>query len=269
MISCLNIAQTLYSRGAEGTNAQFLEHFITKVVPVLHLVSEKNRLLLLKAVADASAFASADMAARALRVVYDLIKVHVPASDAAVSVASPVAAPVAASEVETKSIPPIAPISQTAAVKINFSVVECLLITFHYLASKAPSALRDVAGIFTPTGQPSDFRAGLREKREILTTRLEFLKTNLSGYIAQVKAVDAKLQEKLKECKDAAEKKVQHEKRQSVQVALATTRNIERLTAALVAKPSQILGSNAVTPSWRPRKAGAQAEAKGVDNKKR
>jgi len=265
------MVQALYAKGA--SNAEFLQYFCTKIAPkgVFEQVSDKNRLLLLRAVADLSPFTAEPTARASLPTVHDLLKRYLPAnandltplSSGAEKKAEPAAAAAAAAPAadgktdeagaEKKKPTPIAPVSASpvAGPKINFSSAEAVLFIFHQLCSVSPSAARDVSGLFTPTGQPADFRADLKTKREEMVTRLEFLKGALGTYQQTIKNVEQKISEKLKESKEEEEKKTLIAKRKTVGDALRTASNVSAMTLALLGKSPNFMGKGAIVCSWK------------------
>lgn len=65
-------------------------------------------------------------------------------------------------------------------------MVECLLYVLTRFGKRVPSAARDHTGIFTPTGQPSDFAPGLDEKKQAFRSRLTALQGVLKTYRPQL-----------------------------------------------------------------------------------
>jgi len=143
--------------------------------------------------------------------------------------------------------------------KINFSYVECLLYVFHQFAFKAPKLCYQLCGIY-PTansensGQPTEPLSPLSE--EITTEKDEFIK-RLTSLEENYKVID-KFFKKLSaniltraKAAPATDKKTLAEKRSSVQIALRTVTNIQKLVASLKAKSPHFLSDTKdISLSW-------------------
>jgi hypothetical protein len=122
-------------------------------------------------------------------------------------------------------------------------------------------------GLFTPTGQPSDFRPGLKERREDLAARLSGLLKTLQPYEKQVQELQKALQAKLRASKEEEEKKATREKLGSVRLALITVDNVRRLATTLLKRSPVFLTYKEISLSWRPQpnKKRPAEEEKGAD----
>jgi len=219
-ISCVNIAQQLFARG--GDSAPFLLYFGKHILPVIDSVSDKNRLALLKAMADTSRYTSLDSARAILEPVFETLK---------------------------KQLPKQATASEKP--KINFVCVECLLYMFHQLASRDPGFVRNICGIFIPTGQPTDFSAtNIAEKKEDFLARLKFLKESLKS--DDVKLIMSSLRSKLRITDKQDDKKVITEQLSQADLGQRSTINILTLVSNLEKKTPRFMGGDSsVKLSWK------------------
>lgn len=240
-------------------NSAFLLFFKDKILPVFGQVSEANKLTLLKTFADSARNASADTAAALFPSIVELVKTF--------ASGEVVAAPAAAASAAAEPAKPTPISTAPAGPKINYSLVEALLVFFHRLGSKNHHVVKEVAGLFTPTGQPSDFRPALRDKRDALVAKLKITVDSVGPYLAQLKAVSLKLKEKRQATKEDAEKKSLTEKLSSLNLANRTAENVNRLASALLKPSPEIL--NLVPSSWGLRAPKKKGPAGSVAGKKR
>ncbi len=180
--------------------------FFDKVVPVFDQVPEKSRLALLKAVAETAAHTTVDVAKQRLAGVVQLLKarrrartrvsgqcswlfcwrrdcIAACATSAGSCVLSGATVPC------TQSAVPAAAPEDKSMPKINFSSAEILLYMLHSYGRLASGAFKEACGVFAPTGQPSDFAEGLKEKKADFLARLTLLETAVNTYTTQAKEV--------------------------------------------------------------------------------
>lgn len=133
---------------------------------------------------------------------------------------------------------------ESKGVKINFSALEALLCAFHQLAFVVPALVRDVAGLYSPTGQPGDFKPAVLERKADSTTRLKATVQHAQKFIKQCREALKALDARIKVTSDADEKKqlvsssiernlsslsfcqFQGEKRTALAAALRTSSNV-------------------------------------------
>lgn len=107
--------------------ALFFNYLVTKVLPAIDQMQDADRLQVLRHLADISPLVGTTDARNALPTIYANLRKLLPE--------------------EPKN---------GDNVDINLSYVECMLFSFHQLASKAPGALNPICGIKKFTGQPQD-----------------------------------------------------------------------------------------------------------------
>ncbi|KAH7428149.1 hypothetical protein KP509_10G077800 [Ceratopteris richardii] len=122
LMSCLYLALPIYVRGA--SNSKFLNYINKHLLPVFDKLSDEKKLDLLKNLAESSPYASAQDARSLLPSNLQLLKKYMP--------------------------------RRKTSEEINYTFVECLLYTFHQLASKTPNTTNSLCGYKIVTGQPSD-----------------------------------------------------------------------------------------------------------------
>ncbi|KAK2966060.1 hypothetical protein RJ640_029992 [Escallonia rubra] len=122
LISCLYMALPFFVRGA--SNSKFLNYLNKQIFPVFDELPEKRKVDLLKNLAESSPYTTPQDARQIFPSVVQLLKKYMPL--------------------------------RKTGEEMNFTYVECLLYTFHHLASKAPNATNSLCGYKIVTGQPSD-----------------------------------------------------------------------------------------------------------------
>jgi len=194
-----------------GTGEKFLRYLAEKVVPEFDKIHESQKFSLLKAIAEMSPFSLADESRIMLPSIFSLIKDHVPTSE-------------------------------TVDIKINFTHIECLLYIFHQLASKIPGSLSPICGIKITTGQPSDLPETPESiaKFKDFVMRLKYLDTKTKAFIEQLEQV-------LKSLTGKEEK----QKKETVEEATKTTRNIRDLVSALIQSKPIFLTGEKIQLSWK------------------
>ncbi|XP_058202508.1 apoptosis inhibitor 5-like protein API5 isoform X3 [Rhododendron vialii] len=122
LISCLFMALPFFVRGASPS--KFLNYLNKHILPVFDELPEERKVDLLKNLAESSPYTTPQDSRQILPSVVQLLKKYMP--------------------------------RRKSGEETNFTYVECLLYTFHHLASKAPNATNSLCGYKIVTGQPSD-----------------------------------------------------------------------------------------------------------------
>uniref|UniRef100_A0A166DVV8 Apoptosis inhibitor 5 n=1 Tax=Daucus carota subsp. sativus TaxID=79200 RepID=A0A166DVV8_DAUCS len=138
------------------------------------------------------------------------------------------------------------------AEEMNFTYVECLLFTFHHLASKAPNASNSLCGYKIVTGQPSD-RLGedFTEQYKDFTERLncvEELAKAANKKLTQGMAEHSKAMSTAKSDEEKANIKTQ---KQNATTGLRTCNNILAMTQPLHSKSPSFIGDKRINLSWK------------------
>ena len=189
------------------------------ILPEFSKLKETDQLTVLKALAESSEYARADDARLLLPAVYTLLEEHTPTKPETPAAEQP---------------------------NINFSMVECLLFAFYYLASKAPGALAPICGIKVLTGQPSDMVLGdFSAKLEDFKSRVAFLDECTNEYVRRLQAVLGKLNTETTASDEERTKQVrtsmhirelrytQQQNKEAISSALKTINNIRAITKKL------------------------------------
>jgi hypothetical protein len=162
------IASWLSGQYGVDTSA-FVTFAFSTLLPNVELVaSAEQRTRLLKSVASAASKITPKQAQTYFPAFWAQFKKFIPTGEivakaAPAAAAAAAASPAAASPVPSPSPEPDAAAASSAtslpapASSINFAFAEVFLYLFHLLAAQAPTELRAATGIFTPTGQPTDF----------------------------------------------------------------------------------------------------------------
>jgi len=112
-------------------------------------------------------------------------------SSSVAATASPTPSPAASSSDDGASTP-------SATTQLNFASAEVALYLFHLFAPHAPDQLKVATGIFTPTGQPTDFAADAAERRAEFTNRIEYLMQENATYKTQLQTVRKRMEEQIR-----------------------------------------------------------------------
>ena len=226
------------ANGADAT--EMFSFFFEKAVPALSTLEDKHKLAVFKLIAGASKHVSAPLAKKYFPVVASLILENVPEGS------SPTTSKSTSSSGEGESES-----KEEEPAKLNWSVIECLFYVVHNFARVHHNGLKDHFGIFVATGQPSDFSSRIQEAKALFTGRFKRILDSIKPYRAQVEAVQKKISQKVRETKDADEKKDLLGKKASVRSAINTVENIHNTVAPLLSRNGpRILDANEIALSW-------------------
>ncbi|KAH7428144.1 hypothetical protein KP509_10G077800 [Ceratopteris richardii] len=216
LMSCLYLALPIYVRGA--SNSKFLNYINKHLLPVFDKLSDEKKLDLLKNLAESSPYASAQDARSLLPSNLQLLKKYMP--------------------------------RRKTSEEINYTFVECLLYTFHQLASKTPNTTNSLCGYKIVTGQPSDrlgedfsdLHKDFMERLTVVEESAKVTKKKLTQAIGEFgKAMVA--------AKDDAAKS---ELQAKTTLGMRTCSNILSLTQPLHEKsPTFLGGDKKITLSWK------------------
>ncbi|GAA0160534.1 hypothetical protein LIER_17071 [Lithospermum erythrorhizon] len=218
LISCLFMAIPLFEKGA--SNSKFLIYLNKYLFPVFDTLPGERKVDLLKNLADSSPYTSPQDSRQILPSVVQLLKKYMP---------------------QTK-----------VGEEMNFTYVECLLYTFHHLASKAPNATNSLCGYKIVTGQPSDrlgedFSDCYKDFTERLSCVEELARATMKkltqGMVEHNKALTAAKSDEAK-----ADIKSQ---RQNATTGLRTCNNILAMTQPLHSKSPSFVGDKHINLSWK------------------
>ncbi|GAB2298618.1 Apoptosis inhibitor 5 [Dionaea muscipula] len=216
-LTCISIAIPFFMRG--GSNSKFLNYVAKHILPVFDKLPEQRKLELLKNLAESSPYTTPQDSRQILPSIVQLLKKHMPGR-------------------KTE--------------EMNFTYVECLLYSFHNLASKAPNATNSLCGFKVVTGQPSDrlgedFSDLYKDFMERLTCVEELSRATLKkltqGMDGHNKAMAVAKSEEEKE-------KIKTEKQNST-IGLRTCNNILAMTQPLHAKSPSFIGDKRINLSWK------------------
>jgi len=238
------------------TDEKFLQFLFKQILPNDHLISESQRLEFLKSIAMLSRFANSKLALDGLPIVYQTLKTHIPLPNE--KKATSVTSTTTSTESENENATNEDNTPTVTLPKINFSYVECLLYVFHQFAAKAPKQCYRLCGIYPTSttennGQPKEPLSPLSE--EVTKEKEEFIKRLTSmeenyKVIEKFKKLSANILTRSQDA-PATDKKTLAEKRSSVQIALRTVTNIQKLVASLKSKsPVFLTDKKAVSLSW-------------------
>lgn len=222
--SCLYMAVPFFMRGA--SNSKFLNYLNKFIIPVFDKLTEDQQMDLLKDLAESSPYSSPQDSRQVLPSIVQLLKKYMPCRKTG---------------------------------ETNFTYVECLLYTFHHLASKAPNATNSLCGYKIVTGQPSDrlgedFSEHFKDFTERLTCVEELTRATMKKL---TQGLDEKNKQMAAAVSDEMKDKIRSEKQKST-VGLKTCNNILAMAQPLHAKAPSFIGDKRVNLSWKePTKAPA------------
>lgn len=218
LMSCLYLALPIYVRGA--SNSKFLNYINKHLLPVFDKLSEEKQLDLLKNLAESSPHALAQDARNLLPSILQLLKKYMP--------------------------------KRKTSEEINYTFVECLLFTFHHLASKTPNTTNSLCGYKIVTGQPSD-RLG-----EDFSDLFKDFTERLTVVEELTKAAHKKLTQGVGEfgkamtiAKDETAKNEVRAKQAKTLSGMRTCNNISSLAQPLHQKSPTFAGDKKIILSWK------------------
>ncbi|XP_074308055.1 apoptosis inhibitor 5-like protein API5 [Silene latifolia] len=235
LISCLYIAIPFFIRGA--SNSKFLNYVSEHIVPVLDKLPEERKLDLLKNLAESSPHTIPQDARRILPSIVQLLKKYMP--------------------------------QKKTGEEMNFTYVECLLYTFHHLASKTPNATNSLCGYKIVTGQPSD-RIGedFSEQFKDFTERLTCVE-DLSRATVKKLTQGMNVQNKrMATASNEVKEKIKNEK-QNTAAGLKTCNNILAMTQPLHKNSPLFIGDKRIILSWKEDAKSAVSPVTGGSGGKR
>uniref|UniRef100_A0A803LLS4 Apoptosis inhibitor 5 n=1 Tax=Chenopodium quinoa TaxID=63459 RepID=A0A803LLS4_CHEQI len=135
--------------------------------------------------------------------------------------------------------------------EMNFTYVECLLYTFHHLASKAPNASNSLCGYKIVTGQPSDrigedFSEYYKDFTERLSCVEELSRATMKKLTQGMDEQNKRMASASNEVKD----KIKTEK-QNATTGLKTCNNILAMTQPLHKNSPSFIGDKRINLSWK------------------
>ncbi|GAB4831345.1 Apoptosis inhibitor 5 [Ancistrocladus abbreviatus] len=235
LISCLSMAIPFFVRG--GSNSKFLNYVNKHIIPVFDkLPNQERKLDLLKNLAESSPYTTPQDSRQILPSVVQLLKMCMP---------------------------------RRKTEEMNFTYVECLLYTFHHLASKAPNATNSLCGYKIVTGQPSDrlgedFSEYHKDFMERLTCAEELSRATMKkltqGLDEHNKAMAAAVS-------DEAKERIKLQKQNST-AGLRTCNNILAMTQPLHAKSPSFIGDKRINLSWKEATKPTPSAATGAGAKR-
>ncbi|GAB4827035.1 Apoptosis inhibitor 5 [Ancistrocladus abbreviatus] len=218
LISCLSMAMPFFVRG--GSNSKFLNYVNKNIIPVFDkLPNQERKLDLLKNLAESCPYTTPHDSRQILPSIVQLLKKCMP---------------------------------RRKTEEMNFTYVECLLYTFHHIASKAPNATNSLCGYKIVTGQPSDrlgedFSECYKDFMERLTCVEELSRATMKkltqGMDEHNKAMAAAVS-------DEAKERIKIQK-QNATTGLRTCNNILAMTQPLHAKSPLFIGDKRINLSWK------------------
>eukprot|EP00250_Pteridium_aquilinum_P018794 c24208_g3_i1 orf=527-2149(-) len=218
LMSCLYLAIPIYIRGA--SNSKFLNYINKHLLPMFDKLPEEKKLDLLKNLAESSPHVTAQDARHLLPPILQLLKKYMP--------------------------------KRKTTEDFNYTFVECLLYTFHQLASKTPNTTNSLCGYKIVTGQPSDrlgedFSDLFKDFTERLTVVEELARATNKKLTQGVgefgKAMTA--------AKDEAAKNEVRAKKAKTNSGMRTCNNILALTQPLHQKAPVFTGDKKINLSWK------------------
>ncbi|MCO5606997.1 hypothetical protein L7F22_061188 [Adiantum nelumboides] len=218
LMSCLYLALPIYMRGA--SNSKFLNYINKHLLPVFDKLSNERQLDLLKNLAESSPHASAQDARSLLPSILQLLQNYMP--------------------------------KRKISEEVNYTFVECLLYTFHQLASKTPNTTNSLCGYKIVTGQPSDrlgedFSDLFKDFTERLTVVEELAKATKKKLTQGI----GEFGKAMAAAKDEAAKSELRAKQTKTTLGMRTCSNILSLTQPLHEKSPVFLGDKRITLSWK------------------
>lgn len=218
LMSCLYLALPIYMRGA--SNSKFLNYINKHLLPVFDKLSNERELDLLKNLAESSPHAYAQDARSLLPSILFLLKKYMP--------------------------------KKKTTEEVNYSFVECLLYTFHQLASKTPNTTNSLCGYKIVTGQPSDrlgedFSDLFKDFTERLTVVEELAKVTKKKLTLGI----GEFGKAMAAAKDETAKSELRAKQAKTTLGMRTCSNILALTQPLHEKSPVFLGDKRINLSWK------------------
>ncbi|KMT04551.1 hypothetical protein BVRB_8g182130 [Beta vulgaris subsp. vulgaris] len=217
LISCQYIAIPFFMRGA--TNSNFLNYVHKHIIPVFDKLPEDRKLDLLKNLAESSPYTTPQDARQILPSFVQLLKKYMP--------------------------------RKRTGEEMNFTYVECLLYTFHQLASKAPNASNSLCGYKIVTGQPSD-RIGedFSEQYKDFTERLKCVEELSRATMKKLTQGMDEQNKRMASASDEVKEKIKTEK-QNATTGLKTCNNILAMTQPLHKNSPSFIGDKRINLSWK------------------
>ncbi|KAG5561801.1 hypothetical protein RHGRI_004746 [Rhododendron griersonianum] len=237
LISCLFMALPFFVRGASPS--KFLNYLNKHILPVFDEITkyglliqlvlsilftsqlpEERRVDLLKNLAESSPYATPQDSRQILPSVVQLLKKYMP--------------------------------RRKSGEETNFTYVECLLYTFHHLASKAPNATNSLCGYKIVTGQPSD-RLGedFSEFNKDFTERLSSVEELARATIKKLTQGMAEHNKAMASAKSDEAKASIKAQKQNTTTGLRTCNNILAMTQPLHSKSPSFIGDKRINLSWK------------------
>lgn len=236
LISCLHMALPFFKRGA--SNSKFLKYLNRHILSVVDKFPEERKLDLLKILAESSPYTAPPDARQLLPAVVLLLKKFMPLR-------------------KTRE-------------EFNFTYVECLLYTFHYLAFKTPNATNSLCGYKIVTGQPSDrlgedFLDNYKDFCERLTATEDMARIAMKKLNQGLPELD----KTLAAAKNEEEKASLRIEKHKTATGLQTCTNIVTMTQPLHSKSPSFLGDSKITLSWKPKaKSSGSANTNAAGSKR-
>ncbi|KAH7856937.1 hypothetical protein Vadar_007126 [Vaccinium darrowii] len=218
LISCLFMALPFFVRGASPS--KFLNYLNKHILPVFDELPEERKVDLLKNLAESSPYSIPQDSRQILPSVVQLLKKYMP--------------------------------RRKSGEETNFTYVECLLYTFHHLASKAPNATNSLCGYKIVTGQPSD-RLGedFSELNKDFTERLSSVEELARATIKKLTQGMAEHNKAMASAKSDEAKASIKAQKQNTTTGLRTCNNILAMTQLLHSKAPSFIGDKRINLSWK------------------
>ncbi|XP_010260402.1 PREDICTED: apoptosis inhibitor 5-like protein API5 isoform X2 [Nelumbo nucifera] len=218
LISCLYMALPFFMRGA--SNSKFLNYLNKHIIPVFDKLPEERKLDLLKNLAESSPYTTPHDSRQLLPSIVQLLKKYMPI--------------------------------RKAGEEMNFTYVECLLYTFHHLASKTPNTTNSLCGYKIVTGQPSD-RLGedFSESYKDFTERLSNVEDLARATMKKLTQGMAEHNKAMAAAKTDEAKASIKVKKQNTTTGLRTCNNILAMTQPLHSKSPSFIGDKKINLSWK------------------
>jgi hypothetical protein len=236
LIMCTGSARLIYQHGAAPD--KLVRYLSAKVLPKFAELGDEHKLKLLKLLADIAPFVKGAPCRSCLPLLWPMTLAEV---------------------AEAVDADPA----------LNWQALECLLYTFHHLASRVPGFLHAVTGLKIFTGQPEnrmeeDHSAKLAE----LTAKMTTLVTQADGYGKKLQQVLQKLRGAKPDSPEA--KKENAQKIASCLATAAACQNVSSMAARIktlnVKNPEFLADDKAVKLSFKPAQGGGAGGKRGRDN---
>ncbi|XP_074357248.1 apoptosis inhibitor 5-like protein API5 isoform X1 [Apium graveolens] len=217
LISCLFMAIPFFMQGA--SNSKFLTYLNKHIFPIFDELPEERKVGLLKNLAECSPYTAPQDARLIFPSVVQILKKYMP--------------------------------RRKTAEEMNFTYVECLLFTFHHIASKAPNASNSLCGYKIVTGQPSD-RLGedFSEQYKDFTERLSCVEELAKATMKKLTQGMAEHNKAMSTAKSDEEKASIKTQKQNATTGLRTCNNILAMTQPLHSKSPSFIGDKRINLSW-------------------